>query len=39
MSARTPWGYQYLPTSYIGPLLGRSYDAIRNRVSKLHPDP
>jgi hypothetical protein len=33
--AREPWGYQYLPTHYIGPLVGRSYTVIRDRAKDL----
>jgi hypothetical protein len=37
--AREPWGYQYLPTRYIAGLSGRSYGAVRARLSKMHPEP
>jgi hypothetical protein len=37
--AREPWGYQYLPTSYIAALDGRSYNAVRARLSRIHKKP
>jgi len=37
--ARSPWSYQYLPTSYIGPLLERSQASAAQRVHALKRKP
>ncbi len=37
--AREPWSYQYLPTKYFAPLLGRGVLGVAERVSALASDP
>jgi hypothetical protein len=36
---RTPWSYQYLPTGYLAPLLGREAQYISNRAQELVCEP